>query len=79
MSTTTEPEELPSPVVRGWLWFTLQVITQNFFCVWLRYRSMGHEPLEKEQGALILANHQSFLDPLLVGLPLHRPISRPQF
>ena len=75
MSTTTEPEELPSPVVRGWLWFTLQVITQNFFCVWLRYRSMGHEPLEKEQGALILANHQSFLDPLLVGLPLHRPIS----
>lgn len=26
-------------------------------------------------GALLLVNHQSFLDPLLVGLPLSRPVS----
>ena len=62
-------------MVRGPLWFTLQVILQNFFMFWLGYRASGYKPLEKEQGALILANHQSFLDPLLVGLPLHRPIS----
>ena len=75
MSTTPDSDDLPSPLVRGALWCTLQTILQNFFCVWLGYRSIGHEPLEKQNGALILANHQSFLDPLLVGLPLHRPIS----
>lgn len=75
MSTATDEDELPSPHVRGALWCTLQVILQNFFCVWLGYRAAGHKPLETEGGALILANHQSFLDPLLVGLPLHRPIS----
>lgn len=48
---------------------------QNFFCFWLGYRSRGHQQLEDAGGGLVLANHQSFLDPLLVGLPLHRPIS----
>jgi 1-acyl-sn-glycerol-3-phosphate acyltransferase len=31
--------------------------------------------LDDAEGGLVLANHQSFLDPLLIGLPLHRPIS----
>jgi 1-acyl-sn-glycerol-3-phosphate acyltransferase len=26
-------------------------------------------------GALLVANHQSFLDPLIIGLPLERPVS----
>ena len=75
MSTTPEQDDLPSPLVRGPLWFTLQMILQNFFSVWLGYRAFGYKPLETENGALILANHQSFLDPLMVGLPQHRPIS----
>jgi 1-acyl-sn-glycerol-3-phosphate acyltransferase len=33
------------------------------------------ECLPREGGALLLINHQSFLDPLLVGLPLRRPVS----
>ncbi|WP_373651457.1 lysophospholipid acyltransferase family protein [Schlesneria sp. DSM 10557] len=75
MSAASSEIPLPSPYVRGPLWFTLQMILQNFFCFWLGYRATGYHALEKESGALILANHQSFLDPLLVGLPLHRPIS----
>ena len=75
MSTSPKIRELPSPMVRGPLWLTLQMIIRNALCFWLGYRATGYEPLEKEQGALILANHQSFLDPLLIGLPLHRPIS----
>ena len=31
--------------------------------------------MDEAGGGLVLANHQSFLDPLLIGLPLHRPIS----
>ena len=64
-----------SPLVRGPLWVTLQVIIQAFFCFWLGYRAIGYKRLETEQGALILANHQSFLDPLAVGLPFRRPVS----
>ncbi len=33
------------------------------------------EHLPAEGGALLLINHQSFLDPLLVGLPIQRPVS----
>jgi 1-acyl-sn-glycerol-3-phosphate acyltransferase len=48
---------------------------QIVFCIWLRYRAKGLEHLPSEGGALFLINHQSFLDPLLVGLPLRRPVS----
>ncbi|WP_010584483.1 lysophospholipid acyltransferase family protein [Schlesneria paludicola] len=61
--------------MRGPIWVTLQVVINAFFRVWLGYRAAGYQPIEGEEGALILANHQSFLDPLVVGLPFRRPIS----
>jgi 1-acyl-sn-glycerol-3-phosphate acyltransferase len=75
MTSADEVPDSHSPMVRGPLWFSLQVIIQAFFCFWLGYRATGYKRLEQQQGALILANHQSFLDPLLVGLPFRRPIS----
>jgi 1-acyl-sn-glycerol-3-phosphate acyltransferase len=74
---SASPEEMPqeSPLERGIVWNIFQVLFQAFFCFWLGYRSWGHKRLDDEPGALILSNHQSFLDPLLVGLPLKRPIS----
>lgn len=75
MSAPAEPPPLPPPKTRNLLWRTLQFIIQNFFRVWLGYRARGCERLDNADGGLVLANHQSFLDPLLVGLQLHRPIS----
>jgi len=75
MSVTVEPPPLPPPKARNVLWRTSQLIMQNVFCFWLGYRARGQERLDEAGGGLVLANHQSFLDPLLVGLPLHRPIS----
>ena len=72
-STLETPAD--SPFVRGGLWVSLQVVIQAFFVVWLGYRATGHRRLEEEKGALVLANHQSFLDPIAVGLPFRRPIS----
>lgn len=46
-----------------------------FFAVWLRYRAQGVEKIPPTGGGVLLVNHQSFLDPLLVGLPLQRPVS----
>lgn len=43
--------------------------------VWLKYQARGLENLPKSGGGLVLVNHQSFLDPTLVGLPLQRPVS----
>lgn len=52
----------------------IQVFCQLFFVVWFRFRTKGMENLPPS-GALLLINHQSFLDPLLVGVGLRRPVS----
>lgn len=66
--------QIPPPQ-RTWFWFICQMIVRGFFSVWLRYQAHGVERLPKVGGGLLLGNHQSFLDPLLVGLPLARPVS----
>lgn len=47
---------------------------RNVFVFCCDYRCRGHHALP-EGSALVVANHESFLDPLLVGLPFERPIS----
>src|SRR5215207_9434188 len=66
---------LGSPLRRNWIWLSFQVAMRIIFAVWLRYRARGLEHVPATGGGLILANHQSFLDPLMIGLPLHRPVS----
>ncbi|MFK7779523.1 MAG: lysophospholipid acyltransferase family protein [Gimesia sp.] len=56
-------------------WLVFQWILQGFFAVWLRYQSRGKEFLPADEGGLLLSNHQSFLDPILICLPLKRPVS----
>jgi 1-acyl-sn-glycerol-3-phosphate acyltransferase len=51
------------------------MVLRMIFTIWLRYRAQGVEHIPPEGGGLVLVNHQSFLDPLLVGLPLNRPVS----
>ncbi|HTI49853.1 MAG TPA: lysophospholipid acyltransferase family protein [Planctomycetaceae bacterium] len=71
----TSSEPLGSPLRRNQVWFISQVIVGIAFAVWLRFKARGVERLPPEGGGLLLSNHQSFLDPLLVGLPIRRPIS----
>ena len=66
--------ELPSPHERNWTWRVLQFFMQNLFTFWIRFRAKGFENLPPG-GALLLINHQSFIDPLLVGVALTRPVS----
>ncbi len=75
MTPTPDLTPLPSPLRRNWLWWALQVLYQIFFSCWLGYRARGMERLPADGGALLLMNHRSFLDPMLVGLPLRRPVS----
>ena len=63
------------PQRRNWVWLGFQVVLRLVFAVWLRYRALGHQHLNVPGGMLLVINHQSFLDPLMVGLPLARPVS----
>lgn len=72
---TPNAVDLPDPVARNVHWRMFQFLMQNVFGFWLQYRARGIEHLPATGGALLLVNHQSFLDPLLVGLPLTRPVS----
>jgi 1-acyl-sn-glycerol-3-phosphate acyltransferase len=67
-------DTLPDPYHANRVWRTFQFLMQNVFVFWMDYRSRGAEHLPRS-GALILANHQSFLDPLLIGVGLDRPVS----
>jgi 1-acyl-sn-glycerol-3-phosphate acyltransferase len=66
---------LGSPVRRNWVWLTIQIILRNVFGFWLQYRARGIQRIPESGGALLLSNHLSFIDPLLIGLPLQRPVS----
>lgn len=68
-------DPLPSPVRRNLLWWTLQKLLQVLCAVLFRYQASGIENVPREGPALLLINHQSYLDPILVGLPLDRPVS----
>ena len=73
-STSTFPIET-QPERRNWVWFGFQVVMRLVFALWFRYRARGHDKITHRGGMLLIINHQSFLDPLLVGLPLSRPVS----
>lgn len=65
---------LPPPDRRNATWFASQALLRVIFALCNRYRARGTERLAPG-GGLLLINHQSYLDPLLVGLPLSRPVS----
>ena len=70
----SRPSAESDPERRNWVWLCLQTVMRLIFAACLRYRAYGHEELKGNTGVLFVINHQSFLDPLLVGLPLSRPI-----
>jgi len=70
---STEPTAV-DPTARNWIWRAFQLFMQNLFVFVFRYRIRGAEQLPPG-GALLLINHQSFIDPLVVAVSFHRPVS----
>lgn len=46
-----------------------------FIAVWHRFETEGLENIPETGPAIILVNHQSYLDPLMVGVWMKRPVS----
>lgn len=75
MTDSKTMSDAGDPFRRNWVWLAVQNLLRPFFLFWIRYRSRGFEHLPLDGGALLLVNHQSFLDPLFVGVALRRPVS----
>jgi 1-acyl-sn-glycerol-3-phosphate acyltransferase len=58
------------------LWYAfLQFLCRLLVIVLFRYRSHGQGHVPSQGGALLLSSHQSFLDPVLIGVPVFRPLN----
>ena len=71
---TDTQDDLSDPTRPNWTWLLFQFILRIAFTVWFRFRVRGLENLPDSGGGMVLSNHQSHLDPLLLQLALHRPI-----
>lgn len=71
-------EQVPAiskPPKANFLWRLIRVPFWLFCKSWVRLHVIGREHIDSTQGGLFLVNHQSFLDPLFVGVFLGRPVS----
>ena len=59
---------------RPWYAF-LQFLCRLLVTVLFGYRAWGQRHVPSAGGALLLSSHQSFLDPVLVGVPMLRPLN----
>ena len=71
----TDSSRLQARLHTGFFWWILKIILTPFFTLWVRTHAVGTENLDDTRGGLLLLNHQSFLDPMVAGFRLKRPIS----
>jgi 1-acyl-sn-glycerol-3-phosphate acyltransferase len=60
---------------RSYLWKYLQVFARIMTSLLFDLQVFNIENVPKTGGALLVANHQSYLDPVLVSVRLRRPVS----
>ncbi|MCP4509038.1 MAG: 1-acyl-sn-glycerol-3-phosphate acyltransferase, partial [Fuerstiella sp.] len=70
--TNPTPQPLPRRTIT---WLVIHAILYLPFRLWCRTVVIGRENIDNTQGGIFIVNHQSFLDPLLVGIRLRRPLS----
>jgi 1-acyl-sn-glycerol-3-phosphate acyltransferase len=60
---------------RSWLWRTLQGAARIWTTLMFDVKVYGRRNVPRRGGVLLLSNHQSYLDPVVLGVHLDRPIS----
>ena len=60
---------------RSWLWICVQIISWIGSTLLFDLKAYGKRNIPRRGGVLMLSNHQSVLDPLLLPLPFFRPVS----
>jgi 1-acyl-sn-glycerol-3-phosphate acyltransferase len=76
---TPHPSPLTAPPAETWLracWYDLlHVAAMTGFTLGFSYRFQGTRHMPKSGPVLVIANHQSFLDPFIVGLAVKRHLT----
>ena len=67
-----EPPYVDRP---SFVWKLAQVLVRVWASLWFDLKVFGVRNVPRSGGALIVSNHQSFLDPALLGARLPRPMS----
>jgi 1-acyl-sn-glycerol-3-phosphate acyltransferase len=65
---------LPSASQLNLLWRTLRPPVRFLFALLFRFRGFDVSNIPDAGGALLLINHQSYLDPVILALPMQRPL-----
>jgi 1-acyl-sn-glycerol-3-phosphate acyltransferase len=63
------------PTRMSLLWRTLRVPARIFTTLLFDLKVFGTEHVPRSGGAILAANHQSYLDPVLLGVRLQRPVT----
>lgn len=74
-SNETVAEPLRPPHERSVVWKCLQVFSRIVSARMFDLKVYGMDNVPREGGVLLLSNHQSYLDPVLLAVKLHRPMS----
>lgn len=74
-----EGQAAPPKADRSWgrlLWYRLaRAVCGTFFALYGGWRVSGREDVPESGGALLVANHASFLDVFLLGMSMRRPLN----
>jgi 1-acyl-sn-glycerol-3-phosphate acyltransferase len=70
--TNSPPQAVPR---RAILWLLIHAVLYLPFRLWCRTVVIGRENIDNTRGGIFIVNHQSFLDPLFVGVRLTRPLA----
>jgi 1-acyl-sn-glycerol-3-phosphate acyltransferase len=62
------------PLHGGWFWQFCKMLARPIATFGFRLRVHGRHHVPATGGVLLVANHQSYLDPVMIGLMLHRPM-----
>ena len=73
--TGTPVRTADRPPPQGAAWGVSRAVLSRTAAPFLGVGSVGHGRIEPGRGGLLLANHQSFLDPIVLGLPLDRSVT----
>jgi len=67
--------KLSSPLRPNFLWWFCRAVYRIIIFFWHRFQPEGRENIPESGAALMLVNHQSYLDPMMVGVWMDRPVS----
>ena len=72
---TLQPDASHAVLKCNWLWTLVRIPVWLLCRFWIRLEVVGKENIKDSHGGLLLINHQSYLDPLLVAVLIARPVS----